>query len=472
MRVGDMRTVLISLRIACLGVIGLAITGQAPVMAQVEAVSIGVMGSQISLSKNVMVMVREDRRHQPHLLKPNVLQPQYPTESTEKNVGTGKPINEWQHFTDDWFGARLWVDDHGVVFEASVTVDTSVNFQGGQNTAGTAFGYLFDANLTLDTQRLGGWEGGVLFLDFQNQTSDDGSEDVGDSQVFSNIDAGGRTEIAELWYEQILLDGKVRIKVGRVAANSEYAFVDHGGEFGNSSMGFSLAVFVLPTYPDPAMSINVLFYPQEWLYAGLGIFDGSEQEGVLTGSRGAKIFFASPADLFVIGEPRVMWVAGSRELGRRLGLGGWGHHTGTINQFDGGVEDGTAGFYLVSDQEVWHENVKAQEDEQGIGLFFQYGNADPDISEVQSHFGAGLVWTGAIPTRDEDVVGIGLSKVWFTDEPQSGLINDTEVALELFYKVQLFPWATIKPDLQYIANPGGEGLADAVVGTVHIEVLF
>jgi carbohydrate-selective porin OprB len=42
----------------------------------------------------------------------------------------------------------------------------------------------------------------------------------------------------------------------------------------------------------------------------------------------------------------------------------------------------------------------------------------------------------------------------------------------LFYRVQVTPWFAIKPDLQYIANPGGKGLGDAIALTVRLEVHF
>jgi carbohydrate-selective porin OprB len=42
----------------------------------------------------------------------------------------------------------------------------------------------------------------------------------------------------------------------------------------------------------------------------------------------------------------------------------------------------------------------------------------------------------------------------------------------LFYKAQILPWVSVKPDLQYITNPGGTGLDDALVGTVRAEIDF
>ena len=111
----------------------------------------------------------------------------------------------------------------------------------------------------------------------------------------------------------------------------------------------------------------------------------------------------------MIGEAGVTWAIGDKnELPGRLGLGGWGH-TGRFATFSGRTDDGISGFYLVCDQTLWRENPEDDEDGQGIGLFFQYGSIDLDVSDVEQHVGFGFVWTGLLPGRDDDVAGVGLA---------------------------------------------------------------
>jgi len=420
---------------------------------------------------NASMAIPEDQRHQPHSTRPYAPKPQHPVPSTEKNVDTGRPIEEWQHLTDDWSGTRPRLDDQGIVLEASITTDWSSNLHGGTSTNGSAFRNLFLFDVTIDTERLFGHEGGTFFIDFQNHNGENGSDDVGDFQGFANIDSDGRTEVAEFWYEQILFDGQARVKVGKVEANSEFVFADNAGEFINSSMGFSPTVFVLPTYPDPSTSVVVFVYPNDDFYAGVGVFDGAGQEGITTGNRGPKTFLGNPSDLFIIGEAGMNWAAGESELPGRLGVGVW-NHNGTFDRFDGGTEDGTTGFYLVFDQTLWQENPDDEDDEQGVGVYFQYGWADPDVSEAEHHVGIGIVCVGGLPGRDNDVCGIGASWVKFSDEAGAGFVDEAETVIELFYKAQILEWVSIKPDVQFIGNPGGSGLKDAVVGTVRVEFVF
>jgi porin len=60
---------------------------------------------------------------------------------------------------------------------------------------------------------------------------------------------------------------------------------------------------------------------------------------------------------------------------------------------------------------------------------------------------------GLIPGRETDAFGVGLFHVWFTEELD--LPKKTETAIEFFYKVQLFGFLYLKPDLQYVINPSG-----------------
>ena len=147
------------------------------------------------------------------------------------------------------------------------------------------------------------------------------SRDIGDIQAFSNIDAGDRSQVGELWYEQWLFEKRLRFKIGRLDANNEFAFVEHGAEFLHSSMGPSPTIFVLPTYPDPASSVNLFVYPTEGLSLGFGVYDGAASRGVTTGVHGPHTLRGG--DLFFIGGLDSQWTLGPQQLPGRLGLGGW-----------------------------------------------------------------------------------------------------------------------------------------------------
>jgi len=130
----------------------------------------------------------------------------------------------------------------------------------------------------------------------------------------------------------------------------------------------------------------------------------------------------------------------------------------------------SAGWYVTWEQLLWRENPDVAGCEQGIGVFAQYGWAPKDRSEVEDYVGGGIQWTGAIPTRNDDILGLGAFNVYFSD--QAGFDEDYETAIEFFYKAQLFGWMAIKPDIQYIINPGGTKNGNALALGGRLEVVF
>lgn len=363
---------------------------------------------------------------------------------------------------------RMSLAEAGFSFEAVLIADLSKNVSGGASSAGT-FRHLFDFSVELDAGTLMGLDGGTFFADFQTKEGQDGSVEAGDLQAYSNIDGPDFTALYELWYEHVFSEGGLRIKAGKIDANSEFAYVEHGGEFIHSSPGFSPTLFVLPTYPDPAFGVVGFVGEGGGLYAGLGVFDGALQEGISTGTRGPETLFGAPADLFWIGEVGLVWGQGAALPGRLAG-GVW-HHTGSFERFSGGTASGATGAYLVFDQ-LLHKEAADPEDTQGLGLFAQLGVADEDLSPVSYHVGVGAQWQGLLPGRDTDVLGLMGSWASLSDEPGAGFTADGELAMELFYKVQLGEMVALKPDIQYIVNPGGAGLDDVWVATLRVEWIY
>lgn len=378
--------------------------------------------------------------------------------------------------TGDWFGARSDLAEIGFHLEPWMIIDWSQNWKGGLNTQGSAFRHLFGVDLTVETEPLFGLPGGTFFVQYYNHNGPDATaEDVGDFQVFSNIDADGRSQVAELWYEQWFGE-YVRLKVGKVEANSEFAYAENGVEFIHPSAGFPPTILAFPSYPDPAMSLNLFAYPTSWSYIGVGWYDGALQNGFNTGELGPSMF--GHQGYFWITETGVTWDGGGDRLSGRFALGGW-LHTEPFEVLEPVPEDeeevpvqiGTEGWYAILDQTLWCENPDQADDDQGISMYASYAYADPDVSEVTDNINFGAVWRGVIPTRDDDILGFGWNYVRFTgseEHPPTGY----EAAYEWFYRFELAPGVSLKPDVQYIHNPGGQGNSHAVVGTLRLEFAF
>lgn len=395
--------------------------------------------------------------------------PPPPTAEGPPHVGIHSDLELEETLIGDPWDVRSRLAERGVHFHADLTIDWTRNFRGGLRRS-SGVHHLLMAEISLDLDELLSLPGGLFLIEFQNNDGDLFSDRLtGDLQGYSDISEDRRTQISQLWYQQSFFDELLRVKVGKVDANTEFAFVENAGEFLNASMGVSPTIFVMPTYPDPATSINVFVAPHDAFQLGFGFYDGALQRGVRTGSRGPSTFFDSHSDYFLIGEVGMLWSLGSAELPGRLGVGGW-HHTGTFERFSGGRTSGTSGFYLVADQKIWRTDLESAECDRGIGAFLQYGYADRAVSELHHHIGGGLTWTGPIASREQDVIGLGATYVHFSSP--AGFDGSGELAVELFYQAQITPWLIVQPDIQYIRNPGGNGTRDVLVGTLRFGVSF
>ena len=386
----------------------------------------------------------------------------------------GDPWPTWSRATGDWDGVRKSLEDSGVSINGSLILDWSNILDGGiQQRSATR--HLLDVNVNFDLETILGVEGATFFADFYSQAGPNASEDAGDFQGFSNIDLDDDVDqLAELWYEQWLLEDTVRIKFGKVDANSEFAFIDSASNFINSSAGVSPTILGLPTYSDPATSVNVFAYPTEHLYMGFGLYDGAQAvDGVATGRRGPRTFFDGDLsdDYFLIGETGLTWDTFNGWGPGRFAIGGW-HHTGAFETFGGATDEGTEGLYVLLESHIGNASLSAANEEQGLSAFLQYGYADENVSDAKHHIAAGLTAFGAIPGREDDIAGVYLSYVDLSDANGAGL-GDHETVLELFYKFQITPFLSIQPDLQFVVNPSGrDDIDDTVIGALRLELTF
>jgi porin len=351
----------------------------------------------------------------------------------------------------------------GIVPAASFTSDAAMNFRGGQNTAGSSFLHLTDVNLTL-TSPLLPVAGSSVFLSFQHVNGTSPSEDVGDVQGVSSIDSDGRTQLSEAWYKQEFVDGKLAVTLGKIDAGSTMGLVEPEGYFINGYLGFQ-GVIPMPTYPDPSFGLQIMAAPTDRLTLDAGIYDGALQEDYRTGTLGPATLFGDPSDLFSIGQLTYALAPGRWTVT----AGGW-YHTGTFTDSLGDDQDGAYGLYLHTMLRLIVENPDAKDDNQGLSAFAHYGYSDPTGIDTPHHLGAGAVWVGALPGRNDDVAGLGLTSVIFRDGAE---YTDTqETSVELFYKIQITPYLSVQPDLQYVINPGGNGASDAIVGTIRVSIDF
>jgi porin len=388
-------------------------------------------------------------------------------ESDARDPGLlGWPPNiQSPYATGDWWGGRTWLAEHGISIYLDYYGEVFWNTRGGiRTTEDGVYSGLFELAVEISTESAGLWDGGTLFFLFRNKHGQGITEDyVGGFQALSKIEAPPFTNVAELWYSQSFLEDRIWIKIGKMDANVDFAGIDHGEEFINASADYSPTI-PLASYPDPDLGFALGIEPMPWLSVNFGVYNGAPDA-----DRSLRGAFADLSGPMVLAQPAFHYGLFGRQ--GHIRAGGWFNGTETESPDSEDPEPksyGEAyGWYLTLDQEIWRERPEDEEDEQGMGVFGQYGWAPPDRSAAEHYVGAGIRWAGMIPRRDRDVAGTGVFHVRFSDE--ANLERDTETVVEAFYRIQLLGCLALKPDLQYIINPGGTANPDALAVGLRFE---
>jgi len=168
-------------------------------------------------------------------------------------------------------------------------------------------------------------------------------------------------------------------------------------------------------------------------------------------------------------------------------VGGW-YDTSTV---DGVVSDingtpfsatglppmqrhGRFGGYLNFLQQLTHpsdSNPKA-----GLSVFLNAVVADDRTSTTDAQVAGGLIYTGPFRSRPEDDIALAIGMTHVNSriaraemllaalQPGSVAVQGTEYVAELHYTLQLTKGVLVRPNIQYVATPGGTSMnKDALV---------
>ena len=385
------------------------------------------------------------------------------------------PWWQWTTATGDWGGVRTKLEDHGISIAGSDTLVWSSVWSGGlANRASTRT--LLDVNITFDTAKMTGdaWKGGSFYVDY-NSTDDRGKlGDSGSYQATNSIEIGKNVDqISEAWYQQKFWGDTLRVKAGKVDANAEFAFLASLADFLSGPTVNSPNILSFPTYPNQATGLVAFVYPTKQWYIGAGVFDGATQDGFATGTRGPATFFSDTrsSSWFTIGETGLT-CEDLGDLGTgRVAAGVW-HHSGGFARFDGTEQFGATGAYAEAEQQLVRRGASDADKAKGWFAMWQASVADENVSACRAQVAVGTIAKGTFKGREDDTAGLYVSYCNMSQAVGSPTGRD-ETLFEGFYKVQLTPWVSIIPDIQYIMNPGGTGhVKNAWAGSFQFTISF
>lgn len=339
--------------------------------------------------------------------------------------------------------------ERGLSFHTQFVNDWSKNLRPDYDSGYGWSRYSFDVSATLDSEKSLGWKGGTGFARLKQHLHEFGWSTDQAAQLYSNIDAASRTTLYELWYEQKWLAGNIRVKGGKIDANTEFATVENAGDFLNSSMGFSPTILTFPTYPEPKPGALVSLAAMHGYGISLGVFQAA-------------------AGTMTLAEPRRHWSLGESELAGHFSAGYW-RLDGAMPCFDGRMSPVNQGFYSVVEQGLWRS--KTTDRHQAFSAFFQFGRSNGDVSPFTQHIGGGAIWQAPFAARPQD--GLGAAATWVKFSPMAGYDYSGEWITEGYYKVILNAHLAVLPDAQFLHHPGGlRAHPDVVVFTPRVVISF
>jgi len=344
-----------------------------------------------------------------------------------------------------------WLESNGVSLGLSYEAGYQAPPHG--SSAGSSAKQRLSLSAGVDLNTLAELEGASVFFQFQNHNGQHGVTNIGDKQQFDGLDDPEYDRIHMLWFQQILLDGTLRFKVGKVDPKSEFFSPKYGAD--HISVSTERSPTIIAQGP-PSMSVNAFYQANDSYAIAVGLYDASWLSG--RDENTLKLhnpFNAQDFALFI--ENRFYWKKSFIPYPGQARVGLW-NLDGDIANFDGSIEDGSRGYYLTLDQAL---------SANGIGAYFQYGHGDEDTNALEEHIGLGLRWQGPITNRSDDVFGVGYSRASFSQAQGSPFLKEAETVYEIFYKAPVSKYLLLQADIQAINDPGGINAEDVVVTTLR-----
>ncbi len=409
----------------------------------------------------------------------------------ERTIATALPRS------GDLLGHRRWLAERGVYYNFWYRADVLANVSGGYR-RGVVNQGLFEPSLSVDFRRLAGLTGLRLYtnLFLIHNTGRMRRDFIGGINTIAVIEAAPTVRLSELWLEQRLLGGTVRLRGGQLVADADSFFAQTAEIFLQSDWP-TIAALSLPSggpaYPLSTPGLLLALDPGPGVTLQLGVFNGNPA-GPGPGDEQRRnrdgLAFRTRDPALVLAEAQVSanQAPGDTRLARTLKLGGWAH----LGRFDhqrlaedgGPLADqagsgiplrlrGSWGLYAVGEHQLYR--LRGGDAESGVTAFGRASVAPSDRSTISLYLDGGMVLSGLVATRPRDRFGFSMIYARFSDAVRGfdrnrnrltsngAVVRDFELNLELTYVAEVLAGFSLQPFLTRIWHPSGDMQRDALV---------
>ena len=409
--------------------------------------------------------------------------------------------------TGDWGGERTKLIEQGIDIKADYVGEMGYNAHGGYNDDKTGrYSDQFGLGVALDLQKLWGWDNTQAKIQLTNRNGENISNDrIGDPRagtLSSSQEVYGRghmVRLTQFWIQHQMFDNKLDVKLGYFGEGED--FNTFPCDFQNLSFcGSQVGNYVNTWYnwPVAQAAIRVKYNITPELYAQIGAYNqnpsqlehgnGFKLSG--SGTKGTVI----PVEL--VWSPKVNNLPGEYRVGFyksaadapdvREDVNG---NDAVLSGADFRTRSSKKGYWFVAQQQLTTHNGDAS---RGLNIAANATFHDKETNLVDNYQSLMLVYKGPFDARPKDDVGIGVARLHVNNDVKknSELLNDargvsdydnplytpireTEYNVELNYGFHVTNWLTVRPNLQYVVQPGGVDKVDnALEAGLKIQSTF
>ncbi|MCF5045436.1 carbohydrate porin [Pseudomonas simiae] len=409
--------------------------------------------------------------------------------------------------TGDWGGERTKLIEQGIDIKADYVGEMGYNAKGGYNDDKTGrYSDQFGLGVALDLQKLWGWDNTQAKIQLTNRNGQNISNDrIGDPRagtLSSSMEVYGRghmVRLTQFWIQHQMFDNKLDVKLGYFGEGED--FNTFPCDFQNLSFcGSQVGNYVNTWYnwPVSQAAIRVKYNITPELYAQIGAYNqnpsqlehgnGFKLSG--SGTKGTVI----PVEL--VWSPKVNNLPGEYRVGYyksaadapdvREDVNG---NDAVITRADFRTRSSKKGYWFVAQQQLTTHNGDAS---RGLNIAANATFHDKETNLVDNYQSLMLVYKGPFDARPKDDVGIGVARLHVNNDVKKNAellnaangvsdydnalytpIRETEYNVELNYGFHVTNWLTVRPNLQYVVQPGGVDKVDnALVAGLKIQSTF
>jgi len=400
------------------------------------------------------------------------------------------PSSQWG--TGDWGGLRSELLEQGVDVIVGYVGEGATNVHGGYNHDRTArYTAQWALGTHLDLQKLLGWNDAEFQLLVTerngNNLSNERVSDPRAPQLSSVQEVWGRGQtwrLTQMWYRQKFFDSALDLKLGRLGVNEDFASFPcdfQSLSFCSAPIG-NVAGDVWYSGPVSQWGARVRYNLNEQWAVQVGAYE--QNPSYLSTGNGFKLSGSGTKGALVPVE--VIWkpTVGQQALPGEYRLGYY-HSSAAANDvyedINGAPQALTGqapksrsskhGAWIMGQQQLTAHHGDAS---RGLSVFASLTVHDKATSSIESFQNIGAVYKGPFDARPKDDIGLGVARLKVNDDvtKRQRLINDStgitdydnplyvpvqhsEYNIELNYGVHVTDWLTVRPNVQYVRNPGG-----------------